>query len=166
MLASQNAFSDQMKINAQIKIAQFGQDAENARNAQNNAAALVRAKLQADKGHALPSISTIANQLRAADPSLSVEKSLEKAAGLLSKSATTRADSDELIKANIEANKQILAEGGIRRIMIEAEKDPAKKQVLTDNWNNRQKEIRKEIKKQFGIIDNTGWSMQEISPTP
>ena len=155
MLASQNAFSDQMKINAQIKIAQFGQDAENARNTQNNAAALVRAKLQADKGHALPSISTIANQLRAADPSLSVEKSLEKAAGLLSTSSTTKTDSNELIKAN----EQIQKEGTLARIMINAEKDPVKKQGLITEWNNRQKEI----KKGFGIMDNTGWN---IAPVP
>lgn len=149
MKAYQESFSDQMKTNAQIKIAQIGQEAENARNDANIAGALTRAKLQAEKTHALPTISTIANQLRTANPSLSVEKSLERAAELMSTSANIRANSNELIQNIKDANKQILAEGGMQRIMIQAEKDPAKKQILIDNWDNRQKEI----KKLFNISD-------------
>ena len=142
MLAAQTAYSDQAKINAQIKVAQFGKEADIAMNAQNNAAALERTKYSSNRAQALPSISTVANQLRAANPNLSVEQSLTKAAELLSTSANVRATSNETIEDRRAANKQILAEGGLRRELIESEKDPVKKQILIDNWNNRQKEIR------------------------
>lgn len=155
MKAAQDAFSDQMKTNAQIKIAQNAQEQENFRNAQNNAAALVRTKYSSNKAHALPSISTIANQLREADPSLSVKKALETAAEIMSTSSTTRTTSQELIKAN----EQIQKEGTLARLMINAEKDPVKKQSLITDWSNRQKEIKKD----FGIIDSTGWN---IAPAP
>ena len=142
MLAVQTAYGDQEKINAQIKIAQFGKEADIAMNAQNNAAALERTKYSSNRAQALPSISTIANQLREANPKLSVEQSLTKAAELLSNSANVRATSNETIEDRRAANKQILAEGGLRRALIESEKDPVKKQILIDNWNNRQKEIK------------------------
>jgi len=159
MKATQDAFSDQMKINAQIKIAQIGKEADFLMNAQNNAAALERTKFTANRAHALPNISTIANQLRAADPGLSVKQSLNDAALLMSTSATTRADSNELIQNRKNANEQIQKEGMLKSYQIESEKDPVKKQTLIDNWNNR----KKEIKKDFGIIDSTGWN---IAPAP
>jgi hypothetical protein len=155
MKATHDFISDQMKTNAQIKIAQNAQEQENLRNAQNNAAALVRTKYSSNKAQALPHISTIANQLREADPSLSVKKALETAAEIMSTSATTRTISQELIKAN----EQIQKEGTLARLMINAEKDPVKKQSLIMDWSNRQKEIKKD----FGIIDSTGWN---IAPAP
>jgi hypothetical protein len=155
MKAAQDAFSDQIKTNAQIKIAQIGKEADFLINAQNNAAALERTKYSSNKAHALPNISTIANQLRAADPSLSVKQSLNDAALLMSTSATTRADSNELIQNRKNANEQIQKEGMLKSYQIESEKDPVKKQTLIDNWNNR----KKEIKKDFGIIDSTEWNM-------
>jgi len=155
MKATRDFISDQMKTNAQIKLAQIGKEADILMNAQNNAAALERAKFTANRAHALPSISTIANQLRAEDPNLSVKKALETAAEIMSTSATTRTTSQELIKAN----EQIQKEGTLARLMINAEKDPVKKQSLITDWSNRQKEIKKD----FGIIDSTGWN---IAPAP
>jgi hypothetical protein len=142
MKATHDFISDQMKTNAQIKIAQIGKEADFLINAQNNAAALERTKYSSNKAHALPSISTIANQLREADPSLSVKQSLNEAALLMSTSSTTRADSQELIAKTKAATDQILKEGFIKQMQIDNEKNPVKKQTLINEWENRQKEIK------------------------
>ena len=142
MKATRDFISDQMKTNAQIKLAQIGKEADILMNAQNNAAALERTKFTANKAHALPNISTIANQLRAEDPNLSVKKALETAAEIMSTSATTRTTSQELIAKTKAATDQILKEGFIKQMQIDNEKNPVKKQTLINEWENRQKEIK------------------------